>query len=56
MAAVRLVDGQWVYLPFRSLGSVDWRPVALIDRRTGRVYALVPWLTNEAAAALVWGS
>lgn len=48
------IDGQWLYAPYRGLTAIDWRPIALIDRHTGHVYALVPGLTNAEAHRLVW--
>ena len=48
--------GQWLYASQPgNLGAYAWAPVALVDRVTGRVYSVVPWLSNEQAAALVWG-
>lgn len=50
----RLIDGQWVYAPFRGYdGAVTWAPIALVDRYTGKAYALVRGLSNDEAAALV---
>lgn len=52
-----LIDEQWLYAPMRGgAGGVTLLPVALVDRITGRVYSLyLHALTNEQAAALVWG-
>lgn len=57
MGRAMLVDGQWVYAPFKGYaGAVTWVPLALIDRCTGRVYSLnLRLLSNDEAAALVWG-
>lgn len=54
MSAWRI--GQWLYLPFKGYaGAVTYAPAALIDRETGRVYSIIPGLSNDEAATLTWG-
>lgn len=43
----------WFYASLPAgLGAYCWKPVALEDRITGKVYSLVPYLTNEQATKL----
>ena len=45
-----LIDDGWLYLPQPcSNGSWRWTPIAWRDRSTGRVYSLIPGLSNQEA-------